>query len=219
MRRLAGSRSRGSRLVSSGQVMLPPAARMGVSAHPRSRCARCTATEGDHERPCCAGLRDLKRCSSHDAWHSAKALVAEGSVRLQAALEDEGLPVVVLQGQITALSADAAAFPHLLRTSSSSVPGASQPVSVALVLHASSGELLDADCSCCPGGFQPVLGSFCPCAAALLLAAAKAAAPPPRCNAAAQTAMVSARLVLLQHEQQPASMRMHALARTQRHVR
>jgi hypothetical protein len=57
-------------------------------------------------------------------------------------------------------------------------------VHVQLCLHATSGELLDADTSCCPGGFQCVLGSFCPHAAALLLAVAKQATLPSEGRAA-----------------------------------
>jgi hypothetical protein len=51
-------------------------------------------------------------------------------------------------------------------------------MSVQLCLQGSTGELLDAQSSCCPGGFQAVLGSFCPCVAALLLRAAQQMALP-----------------------------------------
>jgi hypothetical protein len=44
---------------------------------------------------------------------------------------------------------------------------------VQLLLDTRSGELLDADTSCCPGGYHAARGSFCPCVGALLLAAAQ----------------------------------------------
>jgi hypothetical protein len=42
---------------------------------------------------------------------------------------------------------------------------------VQLLVDTRSGELLDADTSCCPGGYHAARGSFCPCVGALLLAA------------------------------------------------
>jgi hypothetical protein len=44
---------------------------------------------------------------------------------------------------------------------------------VQLLLDICSGELLDADTSCCPGGYHAARGSFCPGVGALLLAAAQ----------------------------------------------
>jgi hypothetical protein len=44
---------------------------------------------------------------------------------------------------------------------------------VQLLVDTRSGELLDADTSCCPGGYHAARGSFCPCVGALLLAAAQ----------------------------------------------
>jgi hypothetical protein len=76
---------------------------------------------------------------------------------------------------VTAATDNAAAFPHLKPPREQSTP---QPVSAQLILHPSTGQVLDADTSCCPGGFQPVLGSFCPYLAAALLKVAQQAKAP-----------------------------------------
>jgi hypothetical protein len=108
--------------------------------------------------------------SSGDAYHAAKQLVAEqavGTAVLSACVLDAQLGCVLIQGAFTATNDNAAAFPHLTR------PTPELPIAAQLCVDAASGEVLDAATSCCPGGFQCVLGSFCPYAAALLLQAAK----------------------------------------------
>lgn len=115
-------------------------------------------------------LQLLRQLSSTEAWHAAKQLVAEGSADVTSFVEDVQLVCCCITAQIAA-SENAAAFPH--RRSE-----VAAPASVRLVLDPSSGQLLDADTSCCPGGFQPVLGSFCPYALAAFLAVAKQAQAP-----------------------------------------
>jgi hypothetical protein len=113
-------------------------------------------------------------------------------VDLEAVVEGIPSPCVWVQGKVT-LNANAASFPHTdLRQASTAdvdhAAAAGQVKSVQLCLHGSTGELLDAHSSCCAGGFQPVLGSFCPCVAALLLRAAQQMAVPEQ---AARTPLVS----------------------------
>lgn len=121
----------------------------------------------------CQQVRSL---TAGEAWHAAKQLVAEGAVNLTSYQSDPQLGCVALQGHITALNANAASFPHL---GPSPAPAAGQPChAVQLCLDSSTGCILDACSSCCAGGFQCVLGSFCPCVAALLLCVAKQARLP-----------------------------------------
>lgn len=119
-------------------------------------------------------LQQLKQLCSSESWHAAKQLVAESSVHISTYAEDTQLGCVCVSGHVAA-SENAAAFPHMRSTPELATP---QPVSVQLALHPSTGQLLDADTSCCLGGFQPVLGSFCPYAVAALLQVAKQAQPP-----------------------------------------
>lgn len=110
----------------------------------------------------------------------AKQLVGELLVDVTYVVDVVEGPAVWIQGKVT-LNANAAAFPHQLlpsNTPEKAAAAAGQTVAVQLCLHGSTGELLDADSSCCPGAFHPVLGSFCPCAAGLLLYAAKQAREP-----------------------------------------
>lgn len=122
-----------------------------------------------------AGLEQLKAHSSAESWHAAKQLVFEDAVTVSAYVDDAQIGCVSISGQVSAVSDNAAAFPHLKPPPSSAT---TQCVAVQLILHPSTGQLLDAATSCCPGAFQPVLGSFCPCATALLLKVAKQAQPP-----------------------------------------
>jgi hypothetical protein len=120
-------------------------------------------------------LQQLKACSSTESWHAAKQLVSEGSVAVTGYDDDKSLGCICISGLVTAPTDNAAAFPHLKPPREQSTP---QPVSAQLILHPSTGHVLDADTSCCPGGFQPVLGSFCPYLAAALLKVAQQAQPP-----------------------------------------
>lgn len=134
-------------------------------------------------RCCIAALHSCKVLSHPEAWHAAKQLVADHHVGFIKIVPDSQRDQLVhISGHIRALNANTASFPHLLKPYARG-PGDSstvqdRSVSVRLTVLISNGELVDADCSCCPGGFQPVLGSFCPCATAVLLAAAKDAAEP-----------------------------------------
>jgi hypothetical protein len=119
-------------------------------------------------------LQQLKQLSSAESWHAAKQLVAEHSVDIYAYVEDAQQGHVCICGHVAA-SDNAAAFPHMRPKSE---VASTQGVSVQLCLHPSTGQLLDADTSCCPGGFQSVLGSFCPYAVAALLQVAKQAQAP-----------------------------------------
>lgn len=119
-------------------------------------------------------LEALKSSSSAESWHAAKQLVAEGAADVISYVEDVELGCVGISGRVS-VSDNASAFPHLRPPPTLAPP---QSVAVQLVLQQSSGQVLDAATSCCPGGFQPVLGSFCPCTTALLLCVAKQAQPP-----------------------------------------
>lgn len=121
--------------------------------------------------------------SHSEAWHAAKQLVADNLVSVNAVAHDaQHAQLVRLSGSITRYNPNTASFPHLLepyaRNPSSEFAASQQPVDVQLILNESTGEVLDATCSCCPGGFQSVLGSFCPCITAVLLDAAKQAVVP-----------------------------------------
>jgi hypothetical protein len=143
--------------------------------------------------PCvAAGIKFVKGLCSKEAFHAAKQLVSEQHVQLEAVIKGTPSPCVWVQGRVT-LNATAASFPHtgLHQASTADVDqaaAAGQVQSVQLCLHGSTGELLDAHSSCCAGGFQPVLGSFCPCVAALLLRAAQQMVLPEQ---AALTSLVS----------------------------
>jgi hypothetical protein len=119
-------------------------------------------------------LQQLKQLSSAESWHAAKQLVAEHSVEISAYVEDVQQGHVCISGHVAA-SDNGAAFPHMRFKSEAA---STQRVSVQLCLHPKTGLLLDADTSCCPGGFQSVLGSFCPYAVAALLQVAKQAQAP-----------------------------------------
>lgn len=121
------------------------------------------------------GLQQLKSLSSIESWHAAKQVVAEGGVELRCFVEDDQLDCVCVQAHVGGSNVNAAAFPHIKPLPDSA---ATQSVAVELFIHSRTGQILDADTSCCPGGFQPVLGSFCPHAAAALLLAAKQARAP-----------------------------------------
>lgn len=123
-----------------------------------------------------AGLACVKKLSSSDAWHAAKQLFSEKAVEVHAVLLDAGNELVYVQGSVTTLNVNAAAFPHCHPPARPTA--ADSAISVQLCLQSKSGQLLDATCSCCPGGANIVLGSICPCAAAVLLTAAKQATPP-----------------------------------------
>ena len=115
-------------------------------------------------------LGDVKACGP-GAWRAAKETVLHGAVRLTAA-EEASSGLLTLAGVVSV----AAGSP--LAQSAHHAPTLPPSVAVEVALDASSGELLDARTSCCPGGFHAVLGSFCPCVGALLLqAAAEARAP------------------------------------------
>lgn len=126
----------------------------------------------------------MRGLSSKEAFHAAKQLVHEEDVVLAAVVEESGSPCVWIQGKVT-LNVNAAGFPHTgLRQAGTAdvdqpaAAAAGQVMSVQVCLHSGTGEVLDADSSCCLGGFQAVLGSFCPCVAALLLRAAQQLALP-----------------------------------------
>jgi hypothetical protein len=129
-----------------------------------------------------AGIQFVRGLCSKEAFHAAKQLVSCKDVELAAVVEDRSNFCVWIQGRVT-LNASAAAFPHTgLRLANTAdvvqAAAAGQVMSVQVCLQGSTGELLDAQSSCCPGGFQAVLGSFCPCVAALLLRAAQQMALP-----------------------------------------
>lgn len=133
-----------------------------------------------------AAVVSLKSVSHTESWHAGKQLVAEGSVQVSSFTEDAQLGSVCTIDAHVCASENAAAFPHMRPTPEAAAP---HTVSVRLCLHPSTGQLLDADTSCCPGGFQPVLGSFCPYAVAALLQVAKQAQLP---SQGPMQAMVSA---------------------------
>ena len=115
-----------------------------------------------------AALHDVK-ASSPTAWRAAKDAVVRGGVRITQA-EDAG-SVLTLGGRVAAPpGSELAQHPH----HSAPVTEPGRMVVVEVALDASSGEILDARSGCCPGGFHPVLGSFCPCVGALVLSAAAA---------------------------------------------
>jgi hypothetical protein len=122
-----------------------------------------------------AALVSLKSASHAESWHAAKQLVSDGSVEVSSFIEDAQLGSICAIDARICSSENAAAFPHMKPTPQQAAP---QAVSVRLCLHPSTGQLLDGDTSCCPGGFQPVLGSFCPYAVAALLQVAKQAQVP-----------------------------------------
>lgn len=119
-------------------------------------------------------LQQLKQLSTAESWHAAKQLVAEHSVDISAYVEDVQQGYVCISSHVAA-SDNASAFPHMRPKSE---VASTQLLSVQLCLHPSTGQLLDADTSCCPGGFQSMLGSFCPYAVAALLQVAKQAQAP-----------------------------------------
>lgn len=139
-----------------------------------------------------AGLACVKKLSSSDAWHAAKQLFSEKAVEVYAVSLDAGKQLVYVQGSVATLNVNAAAFPHCHPPASPAA--AESAISVQLCLQSESGELLDATCSCCPGGANIVLGSICPCAAAVLLTAAKQANPPAACGL---IILVSSNVILL----------------------
>lgn len=129
-------------------------------------------------------MTSCKSLSHSDAWHSAKQLVADDLVSVKAVYHDadqhDGAVHVVCD--ISAFNTSTASFPHLLEPYACGVISTSPAPQLAAAAHitidSNTGEVLDANSSCCPGGFQPVLGSLCPCVLAALLTAAKHAAQP-----------------------------------------
>jgi hypothetical protein len=109
----------------------------------------------------------VKFLSDKPAWRASKELVALGRVEVSCIKECPSTSTLCYQGSITAASGttDGDAILHTCNCSSQT--------QVQLLVDTRSGELLDADTSCCPGGYHAARGSFCPCVGALLLAAAQ----------------------------------------------
>jgi hypothetical protein len=114
-----------------------------------------------------AGVSTARLLSDGATWKAAKAAAASQDVRVACIKEDSSTSTLCIQGSVTAppkgSKVAAAAHTHPF-------PGQAQ---VQLLLDIRSGELLDADTSCCPGGYHAARGSLCPCVGALLLAAAQ----------------------------------------------
>jgi len=112
-----------------------------------------------------AGVSTVHLLSDSAAWRAAKAAAASGDVQVTCIKECTTSSTLCIQGRVTAPTTNskvaAAAHAHPF-------PGQAQ---VQLLVDTRSGELLDADTSCCPGGYHAARGSFCPCVGALLLAA------------------------------------------------
>lgn len=124
------------------------------------------------QHPRAAALADVKAAGPGAAWRAAKEAVLRRAVTLHGASEDASNASLALTGRVAWLpGGGVAGHPH------HTPPGDEGPrsVAVAVVLDASSGAVLDARAGCCPGGWHPVLGCFCPTVGALLLAAAGAA--------------------------------------------
>lgn len=160
---------------------------MKRSTHPEDSTQQDKKSKGSSLAFLGQALHKVKAYSSSESWHAAKEVVAEpGAVQVTHFVSadtprhngggsaGEAAAVCIQAHVSTANLENAAAFPHLKASSSTQ----SAVVAVRLVLCPSSGQLLDADTSCCPGAFQPVLGSFCPHAAAALLHVAKQAQLP-----------------------------------------
>jgi hypothetical protein len=117
--------------------------------------------------PCLTGLSTLHLLSDGAAWRAAKAATASGDVEVLYIGECATSSTLCIQGSVAAPinSSKVAAAAH-----THPFPGQAQ---VQLLVDTRSGELLDADTSCCPGGYHAARGSFCPCVGALLLVAAQ----------------------------------------------
>jgi hypothetical protein len=120
-----------------------------------------------HDRRHTAGVSTARLLSDGAAWKAAKAAAASGDAAVTCIREDSSTSTLSIQGSVTAPtnSSKVAAAAH-----THPFPGQAQ---VQLLVDTRSGELLDADTSCCPGGYHAARGSFCPCVGALLLATAQ----------------------------------------------
>ncbi len=120
-----------------------------------------------------AGVATLKALSSPEAWRTAKLLANRDDVTVSSIDESvegakqEELQLLRVRGQVQQPASLTKAFPH------SHADAAAAVVLVEMVVDAGSGEILDCNTSCCPGGFNAVLGSFCPCATAVYLQACR----------------------------------------------
>lgn len=137
-----------------------------------------------------AALEDVK-ASSAPAWRAAKAACLQGACSgVAGSIDADGLQGVLVLTGACAVPAGSplAECVHAARGGVAAATAGGRGVAVEVALDAATGELLDARSSCCPGGFHPVAGAFCPCVAALLLAAAAAERAPSGLAAPTQAA-------------------------------
>jgi hypothetical protein len=131
---------------------------------PRPGRRESLASRSDHRT---AGVSTARLLSDGAAWKAAKAAAASGGLGVICIKECLATSTLCIQGSVTAPPKGSkvaeAAHTHQF-------PG---QAFVQLLVDTRSGELLDADTSCCPGGYHAARGSFCPCVGALLLAAAQ----------------------------------------------
>jgi hypothetical protein len=114
------------------------------------------------------GLTTVRNLTASASWREAKLAVQQGRVRVAAYAGSLNHPHVQIQGTVEQTDSNGKGFMSFCHCRKPA-----QAYTALVKLDSTTGEVVDCDTSCCPGGYNPVLANFCPCVAAVLLASCK----------------------------------------------